>query len=710
VSQLRICAPFRPMSGYAKMGRAVLRTALVAGYDVQAVESDLRVDLEGWHDGRVTERFFVPPPFIRLPDDQDAELHAAERNVIAPDAPTLLIQLPGCLSNWRQYANGPMLGWTMTESDNLCPYWQHGIRNVDLVLAPSEYVLETFRRVVPETPSMLLPLPVDDRQWSPEEFREKIPRIDPRPVPKFLFLSVFQTSQRKMWRELMTAFAEEFCDDPDVGLIVKPTSGDEVWPLRDHCREMGAWIHVDVEKRTDWMLGALYRACNVYVQPCSEGFGLTFVEAAMCGLPSVTIDGGGARDVVSEDTGYMVPSFMGPIVGHMPQVYDRKRDRFAVFEIDDLRAAMRRAYEDEKAGVDKGLTARTRALQRFTPEAIAPKLQEAVEMCVDLHSGQVSMTVPPLKPSWATVAGAWGDVFCCVGKIRAMMADKEMESIGVIFYGKDPKIADWLRAQPWCREVLAIIEPDKKEMERVFARLCQCRPEHGRQMFYELLESKRGVVVTSEIAFTQLCLAREEEPQYWTGAVLPKEAHEWAESVKPSGDFLLLNPLSLASNKLGDHWPHWWREDGAIFWLLGASRVPVVMVAEQEIPWPEHPRLVNLTGQSRSMMDVLALAEKSSGVITTGNNLGIYAPIGGIPAVVVMARTAPRGGFYHRWYDGWCTQVVDDEQVRSLVEFNEPLSDFKDAVMARFPQFVNEMPDLLTEATYYQSNYGTGGP
>lgn len=691
VKQLRIVAPYQTMSGYSKASRAVLRLALVAGYEVQAVESDLNERNTRYNDGRHTRELYIKPPAIPLPDVQAAELKQAIYTRVAPDAPTLLIQLPGNLSNWKHYADGPLLGWTMTESDNLCAFWQHGLRSVDLALAPSQYVLDTFRRAVPETPSHLLPLPVDDRLWSPDEYKEEIRRIDGRPVPPFLFLSIFQTSQRKKWREILVAFSEEFADESDhVGLVLKPTSPAEVWPLYDNCREMGAWIGIDQEKRTDWTLGGLYRACNVYVQPTSEGFGLTYIEAGLCGLPSIALDGGGAADVVDEASGYTVPHFMEPLIGHMPQVYNRRTDKFASFDIDDLRASMRRAYDEEKAGAQKGVQARARALQEFTPDAIAPQFREAVEMCVDYHARSVVLTVPPIRPHWATVAGAWGDVMCCIGSIRAMMANKELEKIGVIFYGRDPKIADWLHAQPWCSEVLAIIEPDKKEMERVFARICQVRPEHGRQMFYDLLESKRGVVLTGQIAFTQLCLAKDEEPEYWRGAVLPMEAHAWADSVRPEGKFLLLNPFSIASNKLRDHWPHWGE---ATEWLCGKVTVPLVLVGEQAIE-AEHPSLVNLSGQSRTMMDVLALAERAAGIITTGNNLGIYAPIAGVEAVVVIARTAPKGTFYHRWYE---------HPGISLVEFEDTLSDFETAVSERFGKFVGEEAekDLLTEAGFY---------
>ncbi len=690
---LRIVGPWHKHSGYSKAVRGLLRCALVAGYNVQAIESDLWRKGSRNTDGREMDNLVLPPVDFPIWGPQWEEVQHALKNRVPDDAPTILLQLPGNLRNWPHYAHAPMIGYTMTESDNLCREWAHGIRCVDYAVAPSLYVQQTFERVVPEVSNTVMPIPVDDRIWRTNEHIDNLNN-----VPPFLFMSIFQTSERKNWRMMCLAFAEEFAEEgKEVGLLLKASDPQPVNLMAEWCRHMGAWVQVDNTRRTDWSLSGMYRACNIYVQPSSEGYGLGPVEAALCGKPSIGLALGGLADIVTEETGYVVPSHMAPIPGHMPQWYDRKTHNFATCEIDDLRATMRRAYEDEKAGANKGIVAHANAIAKFTPEAVAPKLREVVEDGRRIFARNNEQTVHPQHPFWATVAGAWGDVFCCVGNILEMMRDKEIENIGIIFYGRDPKIADWLHAQKWCREVVSIIQPDKNEMTCVYGRLCQCKPEHGRIMFHELI-AQRGLTIGGEIAFTQMCLAEVRQPKYWCGASLPMDAHAWADSVRPRGDFLLVNPLSIASNTMADHWPYWGRSEGAIAWLLGVTKCTIVLVGEQEIPWPEHPLLVNLTGRSRTMMDVLALAERSAGIITTGNNLGIYAPIAGIPAVVVIARTAPRGTFYHRWYE---------HPENAIVEFESPLSDFQTLVTDKFPNFINIPKDLMTENDYYE---GVGRP
>lgn len=670
---LRIVSPFSVYSGYAVMGRAVLRTALLAGYNVSAIESDLRVRVTRWvDDGRTTWEPHIPDPPIPLPPMQEPELRDAQKVRLPDGTPTLMIQTPWNLCNWPHYGSGPLIGYTMTESDNLCYQWQHGMRNVDMAIAPSTYVHRTFQWRAQRTPSVLLPIPVDHRVWEACDAKAEI-----RERPEFLFVSVFNVCERKMWRQLMVAFAEEFKGEGDrVGLIVKASPPEPVVQLADCCREMGAWVRVDHERRNWWGMGALYNACQVYVCPASEGFGLPIVEAAYCGLPSIALDKGGAADIVNEHNGYVCPSHMAPIVGHMPQWYDRKTDRFAVFEIDDMRAALRRAYEEETAGAKRGEVAKNDVYSRFTPEAIAPMLREAVERGVEVHREAIRTTRIPEKPLWATVAGAWGDVFCAIGNIREMMAEKQIGTIGVIWYGRDPKIADWLRLQPWIRELIAIHEPDKKTMTLTYGRLCQVKPQYAVDEWTALLAAN-GHTLRGEIAYTQLCLAEVRPPKYWHDPVLSKEAYEWARNIADcvDGEFLLVNPLSVASNTMKDHWPYW---GPALQMMLDTMTYKIVLVGENLIDWEPHPHLVNVSGQSRSMQDVLALAELANGIVTTGNNLGHYAIICGKPAVVAFARTCPKSSFYHKF---------NEHPLLSLVEFEEPMADFERALHERFGQY-----------------------
>jgi phosphatidylinositol alpha-1,6-mannosyltransferase len=85
----------------------------------------------------------------------------------------------------------------------------------------------------------------------------------------------------------------------------------------------------------------------------AEGFGVVFLEAAGCGVPSIAGRGGGSHEAVADgETGFVVP----------PRDVDAVRDALVRLLVDDdLRARM-------------GAAARRRAVEEFRYERIVEQL------------------------------------------------------------------------------------------------------------------------------------------------------------------------------------------------------------------------------------------------------------------------------------------------------------------------------------------------
>ncbi len=371
--ELRIVGPFHGSSGYASFCRAALTSARLAGFRVQAVESDFKLSVRGFEDGtRQTERIPLSST-KKIPPEQLEELMEAKAVVVHETCPTLFVQLPVQLSGWEEYSTGPRLGWTMIESDTLHPLWARAAANVDGLLLPSRFCADTFRKALPGVSQDVLPLPVDPRLYSPDG---PVARFGGN-RPDFLFFTAFATSERKNWRLLMQAFTEEFVGE-SVGLMLLPSKSTPVSELAHGCRQAGAWIHVIDGWVSQDDLAGLYRSCDAFALPSAEGFGLPFVEAALCGKASVALSLGGAADIVTEATGYPIEAHLAPCVGHLPPLYD-SRQQFPTATMEATRKALRACVEDRGG---KGEAARQFALSRFTPESIAPLLREAVEEAV----------------------------------------------------------------------------------------------------------------------------------------------------------------------------------------------------------------------------------------------------------------------------------------------------------------------------------------
>jgi phosphatidylinositol alpha-1,6-mannosyltransferase len=109
-------------------------------------------------------------------------------------------------------------------------------------------------------------------------------------------------------------------------------------------------------------LAPLYASADVFAMLCradrwggleAEGFGVVFLEAAGCGVPSIAGRGGGSHEAVADgETGFVVP----------PRDVDAVRDALVRLLVDDdLRARM-------------GAAARRRAVEEFRYERIVEQL------------------------------------------------------------------------------------------------------------------------------------------------------------------------------------------------------------------------------------------------------------------------------------------------------------------------------------------------
>jgi glycosyltransferase involved in cell wall biosynthesis len=383
--ELRIVAPFHAGSGYSRHARALLLCALAAGYRVEAVESDMDRELAAIETGGELhyEAREIAPSGRAIPDHQRAVVAEALSTRVHAAAPTILLQLPLSLAHWPQFHEGPCLGYTMVECNGIRESVASAMRCVDGLLAPSQYVAEVFGRCLPGMPVAVMPDPVDPHSLSPEG-----PRWGGCPGPAFLFGTVTTGHARKHWRELMQAFAEEFTGE-DVRLVVK-TSGahGEMDALARGCQAYGADVRVVRETWDEATLASFYRRMDCYVGVGHEGFGLCFVEAGLCGTPSVALDIGGQTDVVTEETGYLVNAEMQPCIGQHP-AYFASEFQWAGCTVPELRRTLRRAYEGRDPGPgahihfagelkEKDPLALARSLG-YTPDALASRLRNIVE-------------------------------------------------------------------------------------------------------------------------------------------------------------------------------------------------------------------------------------------------------------------------------------------------------------------------------------------
>ena len=246
------------------------------------------------------------------------------------------------------------LGWTL-----------RGARH--LISASAFAEAETRRHLgdaVP--PTTFVPPGVDTERFRPlSEEERKEARADFGVDPEsLLVVSVSRLVPRKGMDALIAAAARLAPRHPELQVVIGGEGRDRsrlerlVRRERAPVRLLGAV--------SDDRLSVLYGCGDVFAMPCrerwggldQEGFGIVFMEAAACGVPQVAGKSGGAGDaVVDGKTGLVVSE-------------PRRPERVAT--------ALERLLEDPALRRDMGTAARRRAVDEFSYDVLAPRLEQAL--------------------------------------------------------------------------------------------------------------------------------------------------------------------------------------------------------------------------------------------------------------------------------------------------------------------------------------------
>ncbi len=180
-----------------------------------------------------------------------------------------------------------------------------------------------------------------------------------------VLLTVARLVSRKGHDIVLTAMPEILRSAPDAAYLIVG-DGPMRERLEEQTRELGLEGSVVFAGRVaDEMIPACYRLCDVLVMPSrpmrgelAEGFGLAYLEAAVCGKPSIGTNYGGIPDAIADgETGLLVDTD----------------------DVEGLAGAAARLLGDEELRTRMGQAARERALAEFTWERVAERFLAQVE-------------------------------------------------------------------------------------------------------------------------------------------------------------------------------------------------------------------------------------------------------------------------------------------------------------------------------------------
>lgn len=269
--------------------------------------------------------------------------------------------------------------------DRIPRSWAPALRALDQVWVESEFVRRIFlEEGISPQKLVVIPNPVGESPLcSPEglELEDK---------NRFHFLSVFQWNVRKGWDLLLQAFLSEFRRSDDVALLlrVEPLEGKSHVEIRDELRafirsKLGLdpdrtpeVLFVD-ETLTHGEMRALYARADAFVLPSrGEGFGRAYLEALICGLPTIGTAWGGQIDFLTPENGYLIE-----IEGLEPvpeEVYHYRGAQWARPSVEHLRALLRRVYQDPEEGKRKARRSVGELLDRYNVRHVANRIVKAL--------------------------------------------------------------------------------------------------------------------------------------------------------------------------------------------------------------------------------------------------------------------------------------------------------------------------------------------
>ena len=187
----------------------------------------------------------------------------------------------------QNYFIGTNIQWVVFESTRVPPTVMSTMMTADLVWVPSHWGQYTLiQNGLDPARCEVAPEGVDINRYHPYA-----PRIN-SPIQTYLMTGKYEL--RKSITETVTAWAQEFGNDPDVELIIKT---DHFYNTQAKYNELTEWISSQGLTNVRVMWGSvpardmadLYQQAHVFVMPSKgEGWGLPIIEAAAVGLPIIT--------------------------------------------------------------------------------------------------------------------------------------------------------------------------------------------------------------------------------------------------------------------------------------------------------------------------------------------------------------------------------------------------------------------------------------
>jgi glycosyltransferase involved in cell wall biosynthesis len=276
----------------------------------------------------------------------------------------------------------------MFETDRIPASWSGLLERFQEVWVPCRHNYEIFAAGgVPDSKLRVIGETLDFESFRPDSGLDAYPLG--APAGHFTFLSNFDFSERKGWRQLLLAWARAFQPDDPVCLVLKTGSvahfdadfvGERIARfLRKRCgRGRVAPVRVIPRMLPAVEVPRLYAAADAYVSASrGEAWGRPYMEAMAMGLPTIGTRFGGNLDFMSDTNSWLVDGELVPVRDEAAPRDLYKGHRWFEADVDELSGTLQEIAGDPAAARRKAARARGELIQRFGPRQIAREVLDS---------------------------------------------------------------------------------------------------------------------------------------------------------------------------------------------------------------------------------------------------------------------------------------------------------------------------------------------
>jgi len=277
------------------------------------------------------------------------------------------------------------IAYTPFETDSAPNTWVLPLRGMDEIWVPSEHNKRAYIQAgLKESKIKVMPHGIDVERYNPS--------IKPLNYERgaFNFGSVFDWTERKNPVALIRAYYNSFCKGEDVTLTIRTYWRFPIEKTREYVQQEMDTIKRGYGNRTDFpkvlfwfdtlneeIMPNFYRSFDCFALPTrGEGFGLPFLEAMACGVPTIGPAWGGNTEFMNKENSILVGGNVTPITH---QLFLRTQPQYGGqkwFDIDEVELAksMRWVYDNREAAKNLADNAVREIADKFTWDNTAGKI------------------------------------------------------------------------------------------------------------------------------------------------------------------------------------------------------------------------------------------------------------------------------------------------------------------------------------------------